>query len=158
MKHVPVTEEQRDLVRAVTSDIGKITTHARTLFNRLQSLVCNQEVSATLGVSVSHAVSTDDATEMGLNTPFGAVTIQLLPFVSDEGVLGRCIVSRKDVSASDKVSWVDIWSFCVSPTGTFFHGADSSAKAHVIPTSSWDAGNDVHDLLLAIIFVAGRER
>ena len=157
MKHFPVTQEQRDSVRAVTLEIEKITTHTRAIFQRLQHLVCNQEVSRTLGVSISHAVETGDMTEMGLKTPFGAVKIQLLPFVSDEGVLGRCVVSRKDVSASDTEIWVDIWFFCVTPHGTFFQGADPSAEAGVMPTSLWGDDEDVFDLLLSIIFVAGKE-
>lgn len=158
MKHFPITEEQRNSVKAVTLEIGKITMHARAIFTRLENLVCNQEISKTLGVSISHAVKTNDRTEMGLVTPFGGVKIQLLPFVSDEGVLGRCVVSRKDVSASDKVIWVDIWFFCVTPHGTFFQGADSSTSASAMQMGLLADDKDVFDLLLSIIFVAGKEQ
>jgi len=153
MEHLPITERQADLVRSAPKDIEQITTHALSVFDRLRKLLSEVYVQETWGLSLS---AKGDGPLLEIVTPFGPIRMDLVPFVSDQGVQGRYLIQKQATSESGQSVWRTIWSLRISTEGRVFQGDEATVSVSANAPSRRE-DNEIVMLALSILYVAGQE-
>ncbi|WP_223535666.1 hypothetical protein [Pseudomonas sp. GL-B-16] len=153
MEHLPVTEQQAELVRLAPQEIEQITNHALSVFDRLRNLLSQTFIQQTWGLFL---VSQGNGPLAEIMTPFGLIRMDLVPFVSEQGVQGRYVIEKQGTSETGQPVWRKIWSLRLDVEGRVFQGEEVTAS---ISSRMRSAGedNEIAMLALSILYVSGKE-
>ncbi len=153
MEFLSVTEQQANSVRTVVDDLEVINRHARSIFDRLRSLLSNSYTKETWGLSLT---SQGDGPLAELSTPFGPIRMDFVPFADAYGVQGRYVIEKQSRSPLGEVVWQKVWSLRLDKEGKVFQGDERNKSIPARPRA-FGEDNDIASLALSILYVAGTD-